>query len=103
MIAPEIVVVQRNELRSTGIRWNPWCRSRWLNGAPTIPDPAIALRDGGYEGGHVILVALCGVVGIVALAQERIFRVPEPSRPLCRSKIETRTERVPKSTPATMP
>ena len=51
---------------------------------------------------HVVGVALGGVVGIFFLAQQRILGRARAEPPLALSKMETRTLRVPKSTPATM-
>ena len=67
-----------------------------------MPAGAIALRDGFGQRPHVIGMALRGVVRIFLLAQQRILGGTRAQRPRALSNSETRTLRVPKSTPATM-
>ena len=67
--------------------------ARVLDGAPR----------GGGQRGHVVGVALRGVVRIFLLAEQRVLGGRRrPDGPLTESKMETRTLSVPKSTPATM-
>jgi len=51
---------------------------------------------------HMVGVALGGVVGSSFFRSSGYSAEPEPRRPLTLSNMETRTLRVPKSTPATM-
>ena len=103
MVAPEIVIVERLEMRvhrdhaGTG-----GIERQGLDGAAVDA----RLRDGAAHGQgqrrHMIGVALRGAVGIVLATVQRILAEPAPSRPRTLSNREARTLRVPKSTPATM-
>ena len=103
MVAPEVVIVDglevrvhRNHAGAGGIERDG------LDGVAVDAGLGERGAHGRGQRAHVVRVALRGVVGIFLLAQQRILAHPAPSRPLALSKMETRTLRVPKSTPATM-
>ena len=103
MIAPEIVIIQRlkffsdrNDTRSGRVERNSGDR-------PPVDSGAIdGLSHGIYQRIHVIGVALRRVIRIVFAAMQRILGCAGAESSLSESKIETRTFKVPKSTPATM-
>ena len=103
MIAPEIIVVERLKI----------CVDGDDAGAGSIHRQRGHVIPGNLRGGnrlarglrqsaHVIVVALGGEIGIVFPPMQRILANARTKAPRAESTMDTRTLRVPKSTPATI-